>query len=347
MSQSLDAHQRPPTHLRNVYKKFQKLRGSALESDPDLLDLTRPTTRDQLRVIRTIDPANTHILFQEFARAESSATEPLAAPIASAPVPVYEHPHMPGLHVIPSLFPPEIQRLLLSRLIHRDLSDQTHKTNVHMHYEVPYPPGQSFFSMAPSSEPLFLPKDPTVHKPLSINQFLNRKLRWVTLGGQYDWTEKVYPSTLPPLFPPDVGELLHGLFPDMKAEAAIVNFYTPGDTLSMHRDVSEECERGLASVSIGCDGIFVIGRNSDDETDPSQVLTLRLRSGDAVYMTGESRFAWHGVPQVIPKTCPEWLRDWPASSAVDAQGEPSECYEQWKGWMQTKRININVRQMRD
>lgn len=96
MSQSLDAHQRPPTHLRNVYKKFQKLRGSALESDPDLLDLTRPTTRDQLRVIRTIDPANTHILFQEFARAESSATEPLAAPIASAPVPVYEHPHMPG-----------------------------------------------------------------------------------------------------------------------------------------------------------------------------------------------------------------------------------------------------------
>ncbi|KAK7538898.1 oxidoreductase [Phyllosticta citricarpa] len=341
MAQSLDAHQRPPSHLRDIYKKFQRLRGHALESDPGLIDLTHTASANQFRILRSLDSTTTHTLFQNFSCAD---TEQSPAPVA--PVPVYEHPSMPGLHVIPSLFPPDIQKLLLSRLIHRDLSDQAHKTNVHMHYEVPYPHNQSFFSMAPSPEPLFLPKDPRVHKPLSINQFLGRKLRWVTLGGQYDWTEKVYPSTPPPPFPPDIGELLQGLFPDMRADAAIVNFYTPGDTLSMHRDVSEECERGLVSISIGCDGIFVIGRNDEDETDPSQTLALRLRSGDAVFMSGESRFAWHGVPQVIPETCPEWLKDWPARSADEA-GEPGACYEQWKGWMRTKRINVNVRQMKE
>ncbi|KAK7535243.1 uncharacterized protein J3D65DRAFT_630569 [Phyllosticta citribraziliensis] len=342
MSQSLDAHQRPPIHLRNVYKKFQKLRGHDLQSDSDIIDLTRPASVNQLHVKRSLDSTITQPLFQTFLGADAEQSTP-----PSASVPVYEHPSMPGLHAIPSLFPPDVQKLLLSRLIHRDLSDQAHKTNVHMHYEVPYPSGHSFFSIAPSSEPVFLPKDPTVHKPLSINQFLGRKLRWVTLGGQYDWTEKLYPSTPPPPFPPDIGELLQGLYPEMRAEAAIVNFYTPGDTLSMHRDVSEECERGLVSISIGCDGIFVIGRNDESETDSSTVLAFRLRSGDAVYMSGESRFAWHGVPQVIPGTCPEWLKEWPARSANEEAEEPSPRYEQWRGWMQTKRINVNVRQMRE
>lgn len=149
---------------------------------------------------------------------------------------------------------------------------------------------------------------------------------------------------MPPPFPSDVGGLLKGVFPDMTAQAAIVNFYSPGDTLSMHRDVSEECDRGLVSISIGCDGIFVIGRNGSpaEESTPSEVLAVRLRSGDAVYMSGESRFAWHGVPQIIPETCPEWLQDWPASSQnLDAD----EAYQQWKGWMRTKRVNLNVRQM--
>lgn len=241
--------------------------------------------------------------------------------------------------------PDSTQKLLLSRLIHRDLSNPAHQTNVHLHYHVPYPPeSSSFFGHAPSSEPHFQPKDPQVHKPLSITQFLNRKLRWVTLGGQYDWTRKEYPSTMPPPFPPDVGGLLKGVFPDMTAQAAIVNFYSPGDTLSMHRDVSEECDRGLVSISIGCDGIFVIGRNGSpaEESTPSEVLAVRLRSGDAVYMSGESRFAWHGVPQIIPETCPERLQDWPASSQ---NPDADEAHQQWKGWMRTKRVNLNVRQM--
>jgi DNA alkylation damage repair protein AlkB len=163
---------------------------------------------------------------------------------------------------------------------------------------------------------------------------LNKKLRWITLGGQYDWTNKLYPAEAPPQFPPDIAELLQFLFPDlMTPQAAIVNFYSPGDTLSLHRDVAEECDRGLISLSIGCDGIFILGLQ-DNDTGELKKVAIRLRSGDAVLMNGKSRYAWHGVPQIVKGTCPEWLKDW-----------PGEQYPEWKGWMEGKRINLNVRQM--
>lgn len=153
----------------------------------------------------------------------------------------------------------------------------------------------------------------------------------------------MYPSEEPPPFPSDIAKLLQALFPDMQPEAAIVNFYSPGDTLSMHRDVAEFCDAGLISVSIGCDAFFVIGLDDHAEAPGSsvgsaRVQVLRLRSGDVVYMSGPSRFAWHGVPQVIAGTSPEWLREWPA-------GEGEDGYEAWRGWMETKRVNLNVRQM--
>lgn len=258
--------------------------------------------------------------------------------------------------------PPEIQKILLRHLIHRDLSQPEHQTNLHPHYDLPYPdPGDnggdaSFFSYPPSSPTRFEPKDPGVHKPLSIKQVLERKLHWVTLGGQYDWTKRVYPEGRPPAFPADVAAFLETLFPETLAQAAIVNFYTPGDTMMMHRDVSEETDKGLVSLSFGCDALFMIAPNEagkagaeeenkraadageDGARGRREFLLLRLRSGDAIYMTKESRFAWHGVPKVLKGTCPDYLEDWPAEDGR---------YEEWRGWMRNKRVNLNVRQMRD
>jgi DNA alkylation damage repair protein AlkB len=184
-----------------------------------------------------------------------------------------------------------------------------------------------------------------VHKPLSIKQVMEKKLSWVTLGGQYDWTNRVYPNQRPPEFPPDIASLLQILFPATLAQAAIVNFYKTGDTMMMHRDVSEEANKGLVSLSIGCDALFMIAPNdyaehaakfSDANSKP--YLLLRLKSGDAIYMTEESRYAWHGVPKVLKGTCPDFLSEWPAEDGK---------YEEWRGWMQNKRINLNVRQMKD
>lgn len=170
-------------------------------------------------------------------------------------------------------------------------------------------------------------------------------MRWMTLGGQYDWTQKRYPDTAPPEFPLDIKQLLEGIFTDTKAEAAIVNLYSPGDTLSVHRDVAEASTTGLISVSLGCDAVFVIGTSaapSPSRNVQETILTVRLRSGSAVYMSGASRFAWHGVPQIVPGTCPAYLKSWPASE----DGELNE-FEEWRGWMEGKRVNLNVRQMWD
>jgi alkylated DNA repair protein alkB family protein 1 len=175
----------------------------------------------------------------------------------------------------------------------------------------------------------------TVHKPVTAKSALEKKIRWMTLGGQYDWTNKLYPPEQPPEFPSDIADLLGALFPDMEPQAAIVNLYSPGDTLSLHRDVSEEVDRGLVSISLGCDAVFIIGLH-DEETHKTRSMAVRLRSGDALYMTGESRFAWHAVPCIIPDTCPSYLWDW-----------PGDQYPAWKNWMQNKRINLNVRQMRN
>ncbi|TRX92396.1 hypothetical protein FHL15_006782 [Xylaria flabelliformis] len=203
----------------------------------------------------------------------------------------------------------------------------------------------SFFSYTPESPARFTPKDPQVHKPLTIKQVLERRLSWVTLGGQYNWSDREYPNQLPPEFPEDIAGFLQTLFPETIAQAAIVNFYTPGDTMMMHRDVSEQTDKGLVSLSIGCDALFMIapneyGKPTEDEnaTSPKkQYLLLRLRSGDAIYMSQESRYAWHGVPKVLKGTCPEFLQDWPAEDGN---------FEEWRGWMRNKRINLNVRQIK-
>ncbi|KAH0545264.1 hypothetical protein FGG08_000718 [Glutinoglossum americanum] len=382
----LDAHAAPPIGIRHEYKKYQKLRPRDFNEDLDIIDFRRGLTRSQDADIVQIGAVSAERIaavcrsFHQTDKQHIPITENTVSPNS---IPIYQHRDLPGLHVLPALLPPKTQLYLLSRLLHHELSNPEHNTNIHAHYQVPYfldapfPTSEaqnaynitSFFSRSPSSSNLFSPKDSATHRPLSISQFLQRKLRWMTLGGQYDWTKKEYPLGPPPPFPVDIAELLHGLFPEIKPQAAIVNLYSPGDTLSMHRDVSEECDKGLISVSLGCDCIFMVGleENKEDQIDDedirqqfsgggrhdknARVLALRLRSGDVVCMSGKSRFAWHGVPRIIPGTCPEWMQEWPARSlpekevGVNGSYGSSGEFEAWRGWMASKRINLNVRQM--
>lgn len=334
---ALDPHQRPPDGIRAVYKKYQKMRLPELSRDTEIVTTEGRISNSKITVVKTLDSGMLKSTFQEYLGGTYTG-------YPDSPVPVYEHADMPGLHIIPQLLPPEVQLMLLSGLLHRDLSCPSHLTNIHTHYNLAYPNGgpdtthSSFFSIPPTCpDHIATPLDPSVHKPLTISQLLTKKMRWATLGGQYDWTAKQYPNAEPPPFPQDTKDMLEAIFEGTKAEAAIVNLYSPGDTLSVHRDVAESCATGLISVSLGCDAVFVIG-TVDEETGEEKVLTLRLSSGSAVYMSGPSRFAWHGVPQIVPNTCPEYLAQWPAR-------EGDGRFEAWRGWMRTKRVNLNVRQM--
>lgn len=169
----------------------------------------------------------------------------------------------------------------------------------------------------------------------------------MTLGGQYDWTKKAYPEGSPPGFPEDIASLIQDIFPNIQPEAAIVNFYSPGDTLSIHRDVSESSDVGLVSISLGCDAIFLAGLGNAHNGESRHVV-LRLKSGDAMYMSGPSRYAWHSVPRIVADTCPPYLTGWPANTGPPGLDSTiDDRFEAWRGWMAGKRINLNIRQMRD
>ncbi|KAL5600928.1 hypothetical protein BROUX41_005762 [Berkeleyomyces rouxiae] len=353
----LDAHEQPAPKLKAIWKAFSRTDQDELLSGPEIDD---PRDSKQARnfCISGIIPSENIARAWEHLGYES--------PVLPQDMPILYHPLVPGLLIVPNLIPSEAQKIIIDRVVHRDLNNADHKTNLHLHYNIPYPKShtgsptgepKSFFHYSPNSETLFMPKDPAVHKPLSAKQVLNRRLSWVTLGGQFDWTNRIYPGTIPPEFPQDLGSFLHAMFPQTVAQAAIVNFYTPGDTMMMHRDVSEKTDRGLVSLSIGCDSLFMIAPNDvdwdniDDSVNQDQetnkkFLLLRIRSGDVVYMTEESRYAWHGVPKVFRDSCPEDLQDWPARKrGDDADDDSIDEFEEWRGWLRNKRININVRQM--
>ncbi|KAI1097546.1 hypothetical protein F4804DRAFT_327338 [Jackrogersella minutella] len=345
---TLDAHEQPDEELKATWKRYSKTDHADFINHPDIDELDPTKDVGAFKLAGHIPSERLVDSFKQLEDVSWYENQELQD------APYYCHPLVPGLLIFPSLIPRSTQKALLSRMIHRDLSNPTHQTNLHPHYKIPYrdekyeenSTARSFFSYSPDESVKFVPKDPAVHKQLSIKQVLERKLSWVTLGGQYDWTNRIYPNQPPPGFPHDIATLLQTLFPDTLAQAAIVNFYSPGDTMMMHRDVSEESDKGLVSLSIGCDALFMIAPNeyakqvvpNGKESSEKPYLLLRLRSGDAIYMAQESRFAWHGVPKVLKGTCPDFLADWPAEHGK---------FEEWKGWMRKKRINLNVRQMRD
>ncbi|EPS43757.1 hypothetical protein H072_2264 [Dactylellina haptotyla CBS 200.50] len=376
---ALEAHAIAPRALRDLQKYYQKLPAEFISLSTQILDLrdiaTGGSPGSGLRAVDCISAETLNSLFSSFLGEEFDSIE-------LKDVIIYEHTALPGLRIVPSLLPISIQEVLLSRLLLRDLSNPDHQTNIHLHYNVPYPDSpKSFFDLPKSTT--YPPKDPDVHKALNVVEVLEKKLRWMTLGGQYDWTAKEYPHGPPIQFPSDIRDLVHGIFPTIEPEAAICNTYSPGDTLSPHRDVSEEADKDLVSISIGCDALFLISLTPESPVDdvPAQpaittssqftshkqrkpnkkkgvpeppppppplddhTLIVRIRSGDAVVMGGESRWAWHGVPKVIGDTCPEELARWPdvpTSEGPESGTDEPIC---WDGWMQRKRVNLNIRQM--
>ncbi|XP_054806886.1 alpha-ketoglutarate-dependent dioxygenase alkB isoform X2 [Prosopis cineraria] len=140
-------------------------------------------------------------------------------------------------------------------------------------------------------------------KSVSASALL-RKLRWSTLGLQFDWSKRNYDVSLPHNKIPDaLSELAKQLAKpalpvgvEFQPEAAIVNYFALGDTLGGHLDDMEaDWSKPIVSLSLGCKAIFLLGGKSRD--DPP--LSMFLRSGDVVLMVGEARECFHGVPRIF------------------------------------------------
>ena len=92
---ALDPHERPPEHIRNAYKKYQRMKSQDLNEDPAILDVERHLPSDldrKLRVVQEWDPDQLTATFCQF-RGDQGVPGP--APHTSK-IPVYEHEDMPG-----------------------------------------------------------------------------------------------------------------------------------------------------------------------------------------------------------------------------------------------------------
>ncbi|KAE8454598.1 hypothetical protein EG329_000221 [Mollisiaceae sp. DMI_Dod_QoI] len=363
-----DTHALPPQAICNLYKKYQKMDDASITKDLEVVDFGRGLTKQQQELIIPVDTVSSELIGAARDKFMNHWPSYSSAPRDSTPksCTVYEHKDFPGLRLFPALLPPKCQFLMLDSLLHRDLANPLHKTNIHQDYSIPYPPQgsssqpESFFTYPPHSKHhVFTPINPhSNHKPLNTTQFLHKKLRWLTLGSQYDWTTREYPKESPTPFPPDIASLVTTMFKNaFKPESGVVLLYSPKDFMPVHRDVSEECQRGLASFTLGCDGLFIVSReknrkdveageasDENDEGREMQMCVLKVRSGDCVWMGGETRWCWHAMPKIMGGTCPKWLEDWPVAGQYGV-GEQRKEYEKWKGFMKSKRLNISCRQV--
>ncbi|KAF2801431.1 uncharacterized protein BDZ99DRAFT_577573 [Mytilinidion resinicola] len=374
-----DTHALPPQSICDMYRKYQKMDDAAVDGDLHIIDFNRGLTEDQQMQLIAVDiiPSELIASAEKAFKNHGKTTNGDLVEAESLPpaCTVYEHKEFPGLRLFPSLLPPESQWLMLDHLLHRELSIPLHTNNLSQDYTIPYPPHLadatsplSFFTYPQNNKhPAFIPINPlSSHKTLNTAQFLQKKLRWLTLGSQYNWSTRSYPPSSPTPFPADLAELVTTLFKaSFKPESGVVLLYSPKDYMPVHRDVSEESPRGLASFTLGCDGLFIIAKedlpreereqgdepeapphhasskNSKSDSPKQPMVVIRVRSGDVVQMDGPTRWAWHAMPKVMAGTCPESLHAWPVK---EGGGAPKE-YARWKGYMRSKRLNISCRQV--
>eukprot|EP00897_Mesotaenium_endlicherianum_P010544 jgi/Mesen1/9518/ME000637S08971 len=157
------------------------------------------------------------------------------------------------------------------------------------------------------------------------------KLRWATVGVQFDWSRRAYDRSLPHQpFPADLAELAAELArPAMRdgqrflAQAAIINFYGPGDMLGGHQD---DMEADLAKP--------IVSISRDDEP-----VAMYVRSGDVVLMAGAARDCFHGVPRIFTGDEDEEFPEALTQELSAYHGGALSAY------VRKSRINVNVREV--
>jgi len=177
-------------------------------------------------------------------------------------------------------------------------------------------------------------------------ELLFRKLRWATLGLQFDWSKRAYDESLPySMLPTDLAQLAARLAEaavtdgEFKAEAAIVNYYGPDDMLGGHVDDMEaDWSKPIVSISLGCKAVFLLGGASREESPTA----MFVRSGDVVLMAGPARRCFHGVPRIFVDSSQSEVPDFAA--LVESQ-KGSSNLDAVVQYINQSRINVNIRQV--
>jgi alkylated DNA repair protein alkB family protein 1 len=126
-----------------------------------------------------------------------------------------------------------------------------------------------------------------------------------------------------------------------RPEAGIVNYYHLNSTLSAHQDHSElNQDAPLISISFGNPAIFLIGSN----TKTVKPISILIKSGDIVIMTGKSRLAYHAIPKILEdKSLSDYFAQNPMEN-TEFDVDESEWAAYYK-YISINRINLNIRQV--
>ncbi len=150
--------------------------------------------------------------------------------------------------------------------------------------------------------PLFTPKMPRNGKPFSVRMTNCGPLGWVSDrdgGYRYQATHPVTGQqwpTMPTSILRTWTELADYPHPP---EACLVNFYGPEARMGQHQDRDEvDLSAPVVSLSLGDTCLFRYG----SEERGGKTKSIRLHSGDAMVIGGESRLCFHGVDRLMPGT---------------------------------------------
>jgi alkylated DNA repair protein (DNA oxidative demethylase) len=86
-----------------------------------------------------------------------------------------------------------------------------------------------------------------------------------------------------------------------RPDVALINYYDDEARMGMHQDKDERVNEPVVSLSVGDTGRFRFG-NVENRAKP--YTDLDLISGDAFVFGRDSRFAFHGVTKVYPRSAP-------------------------------------------
>jgi alkylated DNA repair protein (DNA oxidative demethylase) len=84
-------------------------------------------------------------------------------------------------------------------------------------------------------------------------------------------------------------------------DACLINFYGADAKMGLHQDKDErDFSQPIVTVSLGDAADFIVGGFA--RTGPTR--SIRVESGDAIVMGGDSRMRFHGVRRIYPGTSP-------------------------------------------
>lgn len=195
------------------------------------------------------------------------------------------------------------------------------------------------------------------------------KLRWATMGYNYEWNSRAYYDEMKSSFPSDLHDLCRHIasavgYHDFSAETAIVNYYHMSGDMGPHKDISEiDHDAPLLSFSFGQDALFLLG----GMTKATKPVCLCLHSGDICIMYGDCRLVYHAVPRILPasqdilKHCYNFStvsnscenKITPEENGISCQeklevksaGRQDVNWDLFSQYLQCTRINMNVRQV--